>query len=54
MTDFGIAKDLTRRADGARANPAGRRLHGPRADRGTPDVSHKTDLYSLGIVIYQI
>ena len=55
LTDFGIAKDL----DGTALTATGRTLGtaaymAPEQIRGTPDVSHKTDLYALGCVLYQM
>jgi eukaryotic-like serine/threonine-protein kinase len=55
LTDFGIAKDLdatqltaTNRALGTVAYMA------PEQFRGAHEVSHKTDLYALGIMMYQM
>jgi len=56
LTDFGIAKDLdatvaltrTGRTLGTAAYMA------PEQIKGTPAVSHKTDLYALGCLIYQL
>ena len=55
LTDFGIAKDL----DGEALTATGRTLGtaaymAPEQIRGTPEVSHKTDLYALGCVLYQM
>lgn len=55
LTDFGIAKDL----DGTALTATGRTLGtaaymAPEQIRGTPEVSHKTDLYALGCVTYQM
>jgi serine/threonine protein kinase len=55
LTDFGIAKDL----DATTLTAPGRTLGtaaymAPEQIRGTPEVSHKTDLYALGIVLYQM
>ncbi len=55
LTDFGIAKDL----DGTALTATGRTLGtaaymAPEQIRGTPEVSHKTDLYALGCVFYQM
>jgi hypothetical protein len=55
LTDFGIAKDL----DGDALTATGRTLGtaaymAPEQIRGTPAVSHKTDLYALGILLYQM
>jgi len=55
LTDFGIAKDLD-----ATALTADRRTLGtaaymsPEQIQGSPPVSHKTDLYALGVVFYQM
>jgi eukaryotic-like serine/threonine-protein kinase len=55
LTDFGIAKDL----DAESLTGTGRTLGtaaymSPEQIRGTPAVSHKTDLYALGVVLYQM
>jgi eukaryotic-like serine/threonine-protein kinase len=55
LTDFGIAKDL----DATQLTGTGRTLGtaaymAPEQIRGTPPVSHKTDLYALGVVFYQL
>lgn len=55
LTDFGIAKDL----DATNLTATGRTLGtaaymAPEQIRGTPAVSHKTDLYALGVVFYQM
>ncbi len=55
LTDFGIAKDL----DATSLTGTGRTLGtaaymAPEQIRGTPEVSHKTDLYALGCVLYQM
>jgi serine/threonine protein kinase len=55
LTDFGIAKDL----DGTALTATGRTLGtatymAPEQIRGTPDISHKTDLYALGAVFYHL
>jgi serine/threonine-protein kinase len=57
LTDFGIAKDLD--PDATPLTATGRTLGtaaymAPEQIRGTPAVSHKTDLYALGIVFYQM
>ncbi|MGE3821566.1 MAG: serine/threonine protein kinase [Isosphaeraceae bacterium] len=55
LTDFGIAKDLDATALTATGRTMGTAAYmAPEQIRGTPDVSHKTDLYSLGIVLYQM
>ncbi|WP_165232237.1 serine/threonine protein kinase [Aquisphaera insulae] len=56
LTDFGIAKDLDRTTQ---LTAPGRTLGtaaymAPEQIRGTPAVSHKTDLYSLGVLLYQM
>src|SRR5262249_11345388 len=57
LTDFGIAKDLD--PDATPLTATGRTLGtaaymAPEQIRGAPAVSHKTDLYALGIVLYQM
>jgi serine/threonine-protein kinase len=56
LSDFGIAKDLDRTTQ---LTAPGRTLGtaaymAPEQIRGTPAVSHKTDLYSLGVLLYQM
>jgi hypothetical protein len=55
LTDFGIAKDL----DAESLTGTGRTLGtaaymSPEQIRGIPPVSHKTDLYALGVLFYQM
>ncbi len=55
LTDFGIAKDLDKTALTATGRTLGTAAYmAPEQIRGTPPVSHKTDLYALGIVLYQM
>jgi serine/threonine-protein kinase len=55
LTDFGIAKDLDKTSLTATGRTLGTAAYmAPEQIRGTPAVSHKTDLYSLGVVLYQI
>ena len=55
LTDFGIAKDLDKTALTAPGRTLGTAAYmAPEQIRGTPPVSHKTDLYSLGVVLYQM
>jgi serine/threonine-protein kinase len=55
LTDFGIAKDLDATALTATGRTMGTAAYmSPEQIRGTPEVSHKTDLYSLGVVLYQM
>ena len=55
LTDFGIAKDLDATALTATGRTIGTAAYmAPEQIRGTPEISHKTDLYALGIVLYQM
>jgi serine/threonine protein kinase len=55
LTDFGIAKDLDATALTATGRTLGTAAYmAPEQIRGTPEVSHKTDLYALGILFYQM
>jgi serine/threonine protein kinase len=55
LTDFGIAKDLDATALTATGRTLGTAAYmAPEQIRGTPEVSHKTDLYSFGILLYQM
>jgi eukaryotic-like serine/threonine-protein kinase len=55
LTDFGIAKDLDKTALTATGRTLGTAAYmAPEQIRGMPAVSHKTDLYALGIVLYQM
>ena len=55
LTDFGIAKDLDATALTATGRTLGTAAYmAPEQIRGTPEISHKTDLYALGCVFYQM
>jgi serine/threonine-protein kinase len=55
LTDFGVAKDLNAAALTAQGRTVGTPAYmAPEQIRGTPPVSPKTDLYALGIVLYQM
>jgi serine/threonine-protein kinase len=55
LLDFSIAKDLDATALTAPGQTIGTAaVMAPEQIRGVPAVSHKTDLYSLGIVLYEL
>jgi serine/threonine-protein kinase len=55
LTDFGIAKDLDATALTGTGRTLGTAAYmAPEQIRGHPDVSHKTDLYALGVVLFQM
>ncbi|MBX6314104.1 MAG: serine/threonine protein kinase, partial [Isosphaeraceae bacterium] len=55
LTDFGIAKDLDATALTGTGRTLGTAAYmAPEQIRGTPEISHKTDLYALGCVLYQM
>jgi len=55
LTDFGIAKDLDATALTGTGRTLGTAAYmAPEQIRGTPEISHKTDLYALGAVLYQM
>jgi eukaryotic-like serine/threonine-protein kinase len=55
LADFGIAKDLDATALTATGRTLGTAAYmSPEQIRGVPAVSHKTDLYALGVVLYQM
>ena len=55
LTDFGIAKDLDATALTGTGRTLGTATYmAPEQIRGTPEISHKTDLYSLGAVFYHL
>ena len=56
LTDFGIAKDLdaTEQLTGTGRTLGTAAYMAPEQIRGTPEISHKTDLYALGTVLYQM
>lgn len=55
LTDFGIAKDLDVTAlTGANCTVGTAAYMSPEQCRGERDISHKSDLYSLGIVLYEL
>ncbi|HZZ77508.1 MAG TPA: serine/threonine-protein kinase [Gemmataceae bacterium] len=55
LTDFGIAKDTSNISlTGANVTVGTASYMSPEQCRGRRDLSHKTDLYSLGIVFYEL
>ena len=55
LTDFGIAKDEDATALTATGRTMGTAAYmAPEQIRGTPEISHKTDLYALGVLLYQM
>ncbi|WP_435006365.1 serine/threonine protein kinase [Tundrisphaera lichenicola] len=55
LADFGIAKVLDRTALTGTGRTLGTAAYmAPEQIRGTPEISHKTDLYALGAVFYQM
>jgi serine/threonine-protein kinase len=55
LTDFGIAKDLDVTAlTGANCTIGTASYMSPEQCRGDRDISHKSDLYSLGVVLYEL
>ncbi len=56
LTDFGIAKqlDATEALTGTGRTLGTAAYMAPEQIRGTPEISHKTDLYALGAVFYQM
>jgi len=55
LTDFGIAKDLDAEALTATGRTLGTAAYmAPEQIRGEPPISHKTDLYALGCLMYQM
>ena len=55
LTDFGIAKALDETALTGTGRTLGTATYmAPEQIRGTPEISHKTDLYALGAVFYQM
>lgn len=55
LTDFGIAKALELEQLTATGRTLGTAAYmAPEQIRGTPEVSHKTDLYALGCLMYQM
>ena len=55
LTDFGIAKDADLTALTAANSTVGTAAYmSPEQCRGTRDITHKTDLYSMGIMFYEL
>jgi serine/threonine-protein kinase len=55
LTDFGIAKDLDLTAlTGANCTVGTAAYMSPEQCRGEPDLTYKSDLYSLGVVFYEL
>src|SRR5262249_7514862 len=55
LTDFGIAKDLDEsQLTGTNATVGTASYMSPEQCRGEKTISHKSDLYSLGVVLYEL
>ncbi len=55
LVGFGIARDLNASSLSATGRTLGTPAYmAPEQIRGTPAISHKTDLYALGVVLYQL
>ena len=55
LSDFGIAKDLVGTALTATGRTLGTAAYmAPEQISGTPAISHKTDLYALGVILHQM
>jgi serine/threonine protein kinase len=55
LTDFGIAKDLDRTALTSANYTVGTAAYmSPEQCRGEADIDHRTDLYSLGVVLFEL
>jgi serine/threonine-protein kinase len=55
LTDFGIAKDLdVTRLTSANCTVGTAAYMSPEQCRGDPNLTHKSDLYSLGVVFYEL
>jgi serine/threonine-protein kinase len=55
LTDFGIAKDMdVTRLTSANCTVGTAAYMSPEQCRGDPDLTHKSDLYSLGVVFYEL
>src|SRR5208282_5154710 len=55
LTDFGIAKDLdVTQLTAANATVGTAAYMSPEQCRGEKNLSHKSDLYSLGVVLYEL
>ena len=54
VTDFGIARDIGRSAKGIGTGRRNAGVHEPRADHGSDRVDHRADVFSAGVVLFEM